>query len=531
MSILTPFFNLIKPAKTDPQAVAQLNSNFDIIDTEMHKPPLTINGILPDPVNRNTVVNEVPLAANLSSDEAQDVIGTFIQRTSGGNASIADGFAWLVTVKGNSVKTGYVPETLDWDFVSDDAQATLDEDVFRAYVTASADITLTYENSAWSANPELYGFAIDGTPADGDYIDIHYVKENRGVITNATPATFNSTGWNLFDYSVGYARVIQYSTEIGYAVQGTYSTLEFSPTLNGSRTVIVPIDGNFNVPSDGFVFVTGGNDTDTEIYPVWSDWVDPANVPAYEGYTVDTISLAAIMVNFPAGLMSVEGVRDEININTQKSISKILREPYTESNLAAAKASGRPYDTDTDWIYVVRETPITTTIEIDGSYTVSDHGIEYFLGSSVPVMAEVLYGEDLKGKLRRDVLTISAQELTPAQQAQVKTNLGISSGSGANGILTTRSYSKSYTVASNDVASITLALDSGQDPVPTGFVPLSIYSYNSGLRYLYVTAMNPANSNGVPTMSVYNASGASQTRTATMVVTYANSLCFDNGGA
>ena len=48
-----------------------------------------------------------------------------------------------------------------------------------------------------------------------------------------------------------------------------------------------------------------------------------------------------------------------------------------------------------------------------------------FIGTSVPLMASALYGQDLKNKLRRDVLTISQQTLTAAQKEQVKENLGI----------------------------------------------------------------------------------------------------------
>ena len=113
MSILTPFFNLIKPAKTDPTAIAQINSNMDVIDTEMHRPPLTVNDIEPDPETRNIPITTVPLADNLTSDEAQINQGTYIIRTSGGEASIADGSAWLSDLRGNMVKTGYVPESLN----------------------------------------------------------------------------------------------------------------------------------------------------------------------------------------------------------------------------------------------------------------------------------------------------------------------------------------------------------------------------------------------------------------------------------
>ena len=50
-----------------------------------------------------------------------------------------------------------------------------------------------------------------------------------------------------------------------------------------------------------------------------------------------------------------------------------------------------------------------------------------FLGTSIPVTVSALYGNDLKNKLRRDVLTISQQTLTAAQKAQVQANLGVPS--------------------------------------------------------------------------------------------------------
>ena len=145
MSNTTTNFNLVQPEKTDPAAISVLNGDLGIIDEEMAKPPLTINGILPDPVTRNTTVNEVPLAGNLSSDEAQDVFGSFIERTSGGDASIADGSAWLVTVKGNSVKTGNVQEELNYTVNSVYMTVTaFDADTFKSVVTTSGTTTMSY---------------------------------------------------------------------------------------------------------------------------------------------------------------------------------------------------------------------------------------------------------------------------------------------------------------------------------------------------------------------------------------------------
>lgn len=438
MSILTPFFNLIKPAKTDPTAISQINDNMDTIDTEMHRPPLTVNEIEPDPVTRDIHITTVPLADNLSSDEAQINQGTYIIRTSGGEASIADGSAWLSEIRGNMVKTGYVAESLQMTVTpatreegEEPITATIDRDTFVAYVSTSGTTTLTY-TTEWSADPANYGITVTGTPVDGDEIVVVYVKENRGTITTATPSSFLSTGWNLYNHTAGYARVVNYSSEYGFMIDGTYTGLAFATTLSGEQTEITPVDGYFTLPAgaeDGYVFVTGGNATDTEIWMTWSDWTEEANGGVFEAYSQTTIDLSGVMVNFPDGLMRIGNTYDEINLNTQRAYSRIEKMQYTAENLAGVIASGVPYDTDTSYIYAVRVAPATYTITLDGGYTCSDHGLEMFIGTSIPVTASSLYGNDLKGKLRRDVLTISQQTLTSGQKAQVKSNLGFANQS------------------------------------------------------------------------------------------------------
>lgn len=432
MSILTPFFNLFKLQKTDPYAISQFNSNMDTIDTEMHKPPLTVNQIEPDPETRDIPIDVVPLADNLTSDEAQINTGEYIIRTSGGEASIEDGNAWLSDIKGNMVKTGYVPESLNMTVTladptaQDPIDASIDRDTFVEEVSSSGTITLTY-TSSWSTDPATYGITVTGTPQDGDQIVVVYVKLNRGTITTASPTSFVSTGWNLYNHAAGYARVVDYSEEYGFMIDGTYSSLKFSATLDGEQTTITPVDGYFTVPSDGYVFVTGGNSTDTEIWMTWSDWTEEANGGVFAAYTSDAIDLSGVMVNFPYGLMRVGNIYDEINLNTGKAYSRIERLEYTDANLEAVIASGVAYDTDTGYIYAERSAAVTYTISLDGEYTVSDHGEEMFLGTTVPVIASSLYGNDLKGKLRRDVLTISQQTLTAAQQEQVRENLNVPS--------------------------------------------------------------------------------------------------------
>lgn len=408
----TTNFDLDKLATTDDYAISQFNDNMDIIDEEMAKPPLTVNETEPDPVTRNINLEVVPLADNLTSDQAQINIGTFVERTSGGEASIADGSAWLSDLKGNQTKTGYIAESIQMSVTQADPtsenpiSATLDRDEFVEAVTSSGTIILTY-TTEWSADPADYGITVTGTPVNGDTITVVYVKENRGTITTASPTSFLSTGWNLYNHSAGYAQVVKYSDEYGFAISGTYTGLKFAATLSGEQTTITPTDGYFTVPSDGYVFVTGGNNTDTEIWMTWSDWTEEANEGVFAAYSSTTIDLSGVMVNFPAGLCKIGNVYDEINLNIGKAYSRIHRLEYTAENLESVIASGVAYDTDTNYIYAVRVEPVTYTITLDGEYTVSDHGIEVFNGTSVAITASLLYGNSLKNKLERDVLTIS----------------------------------------------------------------------------------------------------------------------------
>lgn len=460
MSILTPIFNLFKLQKVDPYAISQFNENMDIIDTEMAKPPLTVNGISPDHETRDLEVTTVPLADNLTSEEAQINTGTYIVRTSGGEASIADGAAMLSDIKGGMVKTGYVAESIQMSVTQADPSseepisATLDHDTFVEAASTSGTYTFLYSN-VWSVDPASYGITVTGTPVAGDQIVVVYVKENRGIITTATPTSFVSTGWNLYNHAAGYARVVDYSSEYGFMIEGTYTALKFSETLSGEQITIIPVDGYFTVPSDGYVFVTGGNDTDTIIWMTWSDWTEEANGGVFEAYTQTSIDLSGVMVNFPDGLMNIGNVYDEINLNIGKAYSRIEKMEYTDANLEAVIASGVPYDTDTGYIYAVRVSPVTYTISLAGEYTVSDHGMEMFLGTSVGLTASSVYGNDLKGKLRRDVLTISQQTLTSAQQAQVLANIGAASSadlgskSSASGVTGNDAFSKISSLNSN----------------------------------------------------------------------------------
>ena len=401
----------------------------------------SVNGTGPDE-NGDIAINVVPFARGLETESSQGRVGTFAIRTSGGEASIESGQAWLMQVLGNYEHVGYVPESLEMEVIPMEREtpitATIDRDVFVAFVDQSGTITLTY-TTEWSSSPALYGVTVTGTPVAGDVISIVYVKEERGTIIQASPQSFVSTGWNLYNHTAGYARVKRYAH--GFRIDGTYTALAFATTPTGTQTEITPIDGAFNPfanlassITDGYVFVTGGNSTDTAVYMTWSDWESgynwdsgteqPGEFSAYSQTEVDLSGLYGEGMALPYGLLSVGSAQDEIDLNLGTVTSRVDRWEWSTSNLAAAQASGREYDADEDYIYIVKATPEVKTVSISGAFTVSDHGLEWFEETDLAAEAHILYGNNLVNKLERDVLTISQQTLTAAQQAQVLANLG-----------------------------------------------------------------------------------------------------------
>lgn len=301
--------------------------------------------------------------------------------------------------------------------------ATIDRDTFVAYVSTSGTTTLTY-TTTWSADPANYGITVTNDPVAGDQIVVVYVKEVRGTITVAEPTRLVGTGWNLYDHSKGYARAVKYSDTYGYKISGTYTSISFAETPTGSQTTITPVDGAFNVTKDGYILVNGGNSTDTAIWTTWSDWTSSYD-GSWKAYSESAVSLATIMTsNFPYGLCKVSTVCDEIDFVHKQAISRITRMAYTAENLESVKAAGRAYEYDENYIYQVRASEVTAAITVEEEYAVSEHGIEFFDGSDIEIYAEILYGANLKDKLKRDVVTISQQELTSGQQAQVRENIG-----------------------------------------------------------------------------------------------------------
>lgn len=400
----------------------------------------SVNGEEPDE-NGDIEILAVPYAGNLQSDSSGLNTDTFIIRTSGGSSSVENGDSWLMRVKGNSEHEGYVAEVLEMSVTPVDPEsgtairATIDRDTFIAEVTESGTITLVYSTD-WSTDPTVYGITVTGTPAAGDTIVVVYVAEERGTITPANPQSMISTGWNLYNHDTGYARVIKYDEDEGFMISGAYMALKFAATPDGTQTDISVTSGHFQVPSDGYVFVTGGNSTTTAIWMTWSDWTEE-----YEGefaaYTETEADFSSVMSTyFPYGLLKAGSAVDEIDLNLGQAISRVERLAYSAANRASAAASGREYEFDENYIYLARITAVVNSVTVDGAMAVNDHGLEMFSQTDVPVEAEMLYGQNLKNKLERDVLTISGHLVDALNSSSTGKALTAKQGNVLNGKIT-----------------------------------------------------------------------------------------------
>lgn len=162
---------------------------------------------------------------------------------------------------------------------------------------------------------------------------LDYYDYNAGELISLKANTLRTIGFNVYDNSVGYARV---KKGMKYEISGTYTSLMFKKNLTDTGTTLTaetynigqggqtinPYTG-FITESDGYVYVTGGDDT-TCIHLVWSGYKNGE----YESYNKHTISLPITTIVdsngnalFPNGLRSAGSVHDEIT--STKAIKRI----------------------------------------------------------------------------------------------------------------------------------------------------------------------------------------------------------------
>lgn len=147
---------------------------------------------------------------------------------------------------------------------------------------------------------------------------LDYYDYNAGELISLKANTLRTIGFNVYDNSVGYARV---KKGMRYEISGTYTSLMFKKNLTDigttltAETYTIGQGGQtinqytgFITESDGYVYVTGGDDT-TCIHLVWSGYKNGE----YKPYNKHTISLPITTIVdsngntlFPNGLRSAK---------------------------------------------------------------------------------------------------------------------------------------------------------------------------------------------------------------------------------
>lgn len=346
------------------------------------------------------------------------------------------------------------------------------------------------EELGWVLNHQTiilgdYGLSISagGTPATGDKItvtrikgtinttiDVVYQKPDRGIITNTTPSQFAASGFNQFNKDSNDFYLFGYTISDGTIVPSTGKYVCYCRALAGSPSgyiayssggylipgavgycATVPSNGtqltqteeewdkrdaynaSLMIEEDGYIAVAVNNKNDLCMHIRWDDeedeeyeeYVAPSTI-AIPSTAKDGTSLPLAIYGMPAlGAIKDRLVMDS-GTNEGTYIQKIERVAYTEIALQETINSGVAYDYDRNWIYRALTTPVNYTVTAHALYEVNDLGTEEFLGTTVPVWAENLYGENLRNKLKVNTLTVSEQNppLNSSQKQQVQENLG-----------------------------------------------------------------------------------------------------------
>lgn len=390
-----------------------------------------VNGVEPDQYG-NLTLNSVPYAGNLISDRTQEIVQSFIARTTGGSVSVSEsGDAFLARVQGSLSHVGRVPASMvvtPYPTEGSDFGVTIDQTVFATKFPLGVTTTFTYTADGWTLNGEVvdvteYGAEITGTPLEGDYFTAAYTPANPGVITPAVFEKLVSTGNNLYNDEVGYARTVGAYTN-DYGIIGTYTSLAWAETPDGDTTEITVVDGKFNLNDiadgkDGYIIVTGGDDTTTMIWQCWTDM--PATT--FEEYAETSVSMPTLTNVFTDGVMCAVGdTADEIDFATGTATQRIGIIPFDAETLQEMLLAQINLDYDADYIYYELETPIVEHFTAVNQYTAYDHGIEYFDGTTVPLTCDVLYGVNIVAYILHDLAEKAVVRTTSSTTVHLSNN-------------------------------------------------------------------------------------------------------------
>jgi hypothetical protein len=363
----------------------------------------------------------------------------------------------------------------------------VDEIIFAQKVNETFGVyTFLRQGTVWMINDSTvniseYGITVTGTVQSGDTITVTY----NGDMQVATPTSFQASGFNQFNpanvlsgYTINeYGEIVESTgsyvayihavgrlennygnrhgdytiyddnttgtlVRIGYSA--TIPTTSSTVTLSGSDGIEVVNDTSIlpanklqwiTFPKDGYICVALTDITKLCVHPTWSNYKDQdyaeyvapsvINIPT-TGYDISDPTQTQVSLNCANYFGKVGNVFDEIFLEDNRYVNRIGRYTYSAENLATVEELGVDYIYDSNYIYYVLPTPITYVVDIpnNGQYIANDFGTEEFVGTTVAVLANTLYGNNLVDKLRTDVLTKSVQSLSQDQKEQVWRNLG-----------------------------------------------------------------------------------------------------------
>ena len=350
---------------------------------------------------------------------------------------------------------------------------------FASQISESGTYEFTYneEASSWTFGFEnitlsTYGISVTGTPDNEDKVVVTYVvgtpnsvitivytAPERGVISCATPTAFSATGFNQFDSATMYienatisegtitsgSNYIAYCRAKGGVDNGyvAYSENEYienigwveelpdiGSTVVTTNTSVTSVLASVVFADDGYVVVEVTDMSDLCVHPKWSGSADTDYAAYVEPSVIEFPTEDLEENDLPLktyGMPRIGAVADKLDLDAGTYVQKIGRLANTPANMSVVISYNTDYDYDDDYIYYVLPTSTTYYINISPDYIVNDWGTEEFIGTDVEVAAQLLYGQNLRDKLRTDVLTISSQDLNSTQILQIYDNLHMAS--------------------------------------------------------------------------------------------------------
>lgn len=206
---------------------------------------------------------------------------------------------------------------------------------------------------------------------------------------------------------------------------------------------------------DGYVVVSVTDKSDLCIHTRWDSEEDDVYAEYIEPDIIDFQHLRGTYDNsqqelpissygLPAITTSNQTIGDILDLRNRTYTQKIERVVNNTENMADVISSGQPYEYTNEYIYVVLESPrVYLNVEAEDleaeakasdpsepiwvpiryTYSVDDLATEEFTGTTVEILATQRYGENLRNKLKGNVLTISDQtELNSSQIDSIRKN-------------------------------------------------------------------------------------------------------------